>query len=146
MKLSSAKIIAVLGLSIILTNSGVAWALQSCLTNKEPGDHLHSAHTASASAASNRVYSSTVVAVKHRHQASPRIHCTETLVLKLWFGPVAPFFRLEPPKDNAVNAFLPAALLNASASALSGDSLPASIQLALKPRLSPHRLIPRLRI
>ncbi len=144
MKLLSAKIIAILGLSIILTNSGVAWALQRCVIDNDSADHIHPTHTATA-ATSNRAYSSHVVAVEHHHHPPSRIHCTEILVLRLWFGPVAPVFRLEPPKDDAVKAFLPAALLNAGANTLTG-SLPAPILLSVKPRLSPHLLIPRLRI
>ena len=145
MNLSSAKIIAILGLSIILTNAGVAWALQHCLGDSESADHIHPVQTASALATSNRAYSSPAVAVELRQQPSSRIHCTESPVLKLWLG-VPSIFRLEVPKDDVVHAFLPAALLNATASPSTGRGVPASIQLSVKPRLSPHLSIPRLRI
>lgn len=143
MKLSSAKIIAILGLSIILTNSGVAWALQRCSTDNESGEHMHLAQTESTSAISNRAYSSPP-AVEYRHHPPSRIHCTQTSIPKLAFGPVSSVFRLELPKGDAVKAFLPAALLNANTSTSNG-SLPASI-LSVKPRLSPHLLFPRFRI
>ena len=145
MKLSSAKLIAILGLSIILTNSGVAWALQRCLIDSESGDHIHLAQTESASTIINRAYSSPAVAFEHRHQPPSRIHCTQTSIPKLAFGPVSSVFRLEPPKGDAVKAFSLAALLDANTSTSNG-SLPASIQLSVKPRLSPHLLIPRFRI
>jgi hypothetical protein len=145
MRLSLTKVIAILGLSIILANSGVAWALQRCSTDSESGYHIHLAQTESASTISNRAYSSPAVAVEHRHQPPSRIHCTETPILKLAFGPVSSVFRLEPPKDGTVKACWPAALLNASTSA-SNSSLPASVLLAVKPRLSPHLLILRFRI
>jgi len=145
MNLSSAKIIAILGLSIILTNSGVAWALQHCLTDNEAGDYIHLALTASARPTSKREYSAPAVVVEHRHQAASRIHCTENPVLKLWFGPVANVFRLEPPRDDALSAFLPDELLNASASALTG-SVPVPIHLLVTLRLSPHLFFPRFRI
>ena len=144
MTLSSAKIVGILGLLIILTNSGVAWALQRCFTDNESGDHIHSAQTASAPAASNGAYSSRVVAVEHRHQPPSRIHCSETQILKLDFGPASSVFRLDSPTDSGVKVFLTAALSNIAAT--SNASLPESIYLSVKSHLSPHSLIPKLRI
>lgn len=145
MNLSSAKVIAILGLSIILTNSGVAWASQRCSGHSESGDHIHLVQIESPLAAGYRRYSSPTIAVEHTHPPPARIHCTESPVLKIWFGPVVPVFRLETPKDNVIHAFLPAEFLNARARALSGRCF-LSVHHALQTFLSPNLSIPRLRI
>jgi hypothetical protein len=128
MTFSSAKTVGILALSVILTNSGVAWALSRCLD----------------SVVSSRAHSSSTVAIEHRHQPPSRIHCTETQILKLDFGPASSVFRLDSSKNvNLIRAFLAAPLTDTAGT--SNASLPESVYLA-EPHLSPHLLISKLRI
>ena len=143
MNLSLAKDIAILGLSFILTSSGLPWALQRCLTDDASEGHLHSAQAESAPATNHRAFPSGAVVFEHRHQPS-RIHCTETQILKLSFGPASSVFRFEPPKDGGVKAFLAVALSNTTGTL--NARLAGSIYLLVKPHLSPHSLIPKFRI
>jgi hypothetical protein len=143
MKSLSAKRIAILGLAIVLTSAGVSWALQRCLPDGESGDHVHPDQAESAFVMNNFEYSSTTLATDHRHQTASRIHCTESQILKLALGPASSAFRLQPPKDGDVRAFLAAALPKTVAL----NARPAdSIYVSIKAHLSPHSLIPRFRI
>lgn len=144
MTFSSAKIVGILALSVILTNSGVAWALSRCLTDSASRDHIHLPRTEMGSVVSSRAHSSPTVVVEHRHQPPSRIHCTETQILKLDFGPASSVFRLDSSKNvNLIRAFLAAPLTDTAGT--SNASLPESVYLA-KLHQSPHLLISKLRI
>lgn len=100
----SAKFVSMLCLSLIVVNSGVAWALYQCSTENDRKDHMHGQGESPATGG-NGAYSPLAAAIEQRHEPLSRIHCPESPILKLAFGAASSGFRLEPPKEDAANGF-----------------------------------------
>ena len=124
------KFISTLCLSMVLISSGTAWALQNCLLGSESSEHVHVAQSELPSDTSNSA---------HHHRPSGRIHCPEHDIATLSFGPLSSLFRLDPPDDSGT--FL---ISRRPASMAARFSWTA--QLSIRPHLSPHLTLSKLRI
>ena len=84
MKRSAAKLILVLGFSVVLTTAGSAWALQGC-----PGLGHTTAHSDALNDAAGLIQD-------QAHKHNDRIHCPEEEFDKLLMGLASSALRLEP--------------------------------------------------
>ena len=126
------RLISTFCLSIVLISSGTAWALRSCLIDGEAVEHAHS---------SNDEVPSSSGAIKHQHKPASRVHCPDYNLLKqLSFGPVSSVFRLEPPDPHTD------ALSTPSTITTGGEFFGLAVLRSIKPHLSPHLFLSKLRI
>lgn len=125
------KFVAIICLSIVLIGSGTAWALQTCLLGGESVEHTHISNAEMATGDS---------AIENHHKPASKVHCPEYDFLKqLSLGPVSSVFRLEPP-DRDTNA-----LATPNTIATSGEFFDWT-RRSIKPHLSPHLFLSKLRI
>ena len=87
MKVRLMKAFATACLAFLLVSSGAAWALQHCLLDSHPGDHVHASDSEAVNARSSLAYPAVASRIEHRHGPLSRIHCRDTPILKLSFGP-----------------------------------------------------------
>lgn len=125
------KFISMLCLSMVLISSGTAWALQNCLLGSESAEHVHVAQGELPSATSNSA---------HHHRPSGRIHCPEHDIATLSFGPLSSLFRLDPPDDSG------GTFLISRGPASMAARFAWTVQRSIRPHLSPHLTLSKLRI
>src|SRR5262245_2974637 len=127
MKTKSVKLISILCLSILVTSSGVAWALAGCMMHDESDAYIVD------------IVSFSIVDNTDHSTPHGRIHCTEDKIDELSFGSPPSNSRLEP-SPSSVTPFLtasdPAAPLTLSVGA----------KTSIRPHLSPHLTLAKLRI
>jgi hypothetical protein len=131
------KIVAIVCLALLLASAGGAWVLQHCPDLAEAAEHVHASESDSPAVRS---------IFEHRHEPLSRIHCAESPILKLSFGPASPTFRLEPAKGYGAKTMSAAALLNSDKAISSGTILNWTVWLSTTPRLPPHLFFSKLRI
>ena len=126
------RLIPTLCLSIVLISSGTAWALRSCLIDGEAVEHAQSF---------NDEVPSRSGAIEHQHKPASKVHCPEyTLLKQLLFGPVSSIFRLEPPDRDTDARTTPSTITTG------GEFFDLTVRRSIKPHLSPHLFLSKLRI
>ena len=126
------KFISTICLSIVLIGSGAAWALQHCRADSKSAEHAHIALTGELLAPNSN-------STDH-HRPHGRIHCPDHDIATLSFGPLSSLFRLQPPNDNGV------AFLNSRLPALVATRFAWILRISVRPHLSPHLILSKLRI
>jgi len=134
------KTTAIIALSILLLFSGVAWALQNCLG--EAIRHGADEHAESAIATTDRLDLILGQLSHFPHQPREIVHCYQFRHLMDPMGPPSSVFRMATADESGWLE-----LSFSSDSAASRDQQTAWLAAALSsPRVSPHILLPILRI
>ena len=125
------KFISTLCLAMVLISSGTAWALQNCLIGSESAEHVNVAQGELPSTTSNSA---------HHHRPFGRIHCPEHDIATLSFGPLSSLFRLIPPDNGGGTVLISRGPPSMAA------RFAWTVQLSIRPHLSPHLTLSKLRI
>jgi len=133
------KTTAIIALSILLLFPGVAWALQNCLG--EAIRHGADEHTESAIATTEGVDLILFQLSHSQHQPREIVHCFESRHLMDPMGQPSSVFRIATADESgSLESSVP------SDSAASREQQTAWLAALLSPRVSPHLLLPILRI